>query len=109
MSDPEDRPQDTAGRRIARWQPYQGRPPSRGAMSCREEILAGLHELLQHRPHREFLLAELLSHMARRGTCYGRCTVRRHVLAVMCTNSTSQGGGMYPDLMRVRRGVYRAL
>ncbi|GHF61487.1 hypothetical protein HNQ07_004168 [Deinococcus metalli] len=78
-------------------------------MTCRDEILSELQELLKVRPQREFRLGEILRRMAWRNTPYVRVTISNYVTAVMCVNSNAKDGGQYQDLERVGRGVYRLL
>ncbi|THF88411.1 hypothetical protein E7T09_04175 [Deinococcus sp. KSM4-11] len=78
-------------------------------MTCRDEILSAVKELVKDNPDQEFTLEEVLSYMRPRGSPYLRAHLSHHVTAVMCVNSTSKFGGQYQDLERVRKGVYRLL
>lgn len=54
-----------------------------------------------------FSPAELIAEAGRRGSTYLETTLRTHIVSSMCVNAPGPSGGIYPDLERVGRGLYR--
>jgi hypothetical protein len=50
---------------------------------------------------------ELIARARQMGSAYPESTLRTHIVSFMCGNATSRFAGIYPDLVRVGRGLYK--
>ena len=76
-------------------------------LTCRDEILEAIHDILRRSGRHEFTVTDVLTEMSRRGTRYAESTIRTHVVSRMCSNAPDNHGMTFPDLTRVDRGTYR--
>lgn len=56
-----------------------------------------------------FSPAELMVEARERGSRYPDATLRTHIVSHMCINASGPSAGIYPDLVRVSRGLYRLI
>jgi sulfur relay (sulfurtransferase) complex TusBCD TusD component (DsrE family) len=75
--------------------------------TCRDEILAAIHGLLQHSETDVFSVSDIVNEMRARGTSYQESTIRKHVTSRMCGNAPDHRGVVYSDLRRLDRGLYK--
>ncbi|UQN05489.1 hypothetical protein [Deinococcus sp. QL22] len=78
-------------------------------MTCRDEILVTVNELVKDRTPKTFHLSELMDAMRAKNTRYLDSTIRTHVTSRMCQNTPKNHQTTYDDFERVGVGVYRLL
>lgn len=76
-------------------------------MSCRDEILECVREVLARTGREDFAVGDILECMRRRSTTYSDSTIRTHIVARLSANAPHHHAVTYPDLERTRRGTYR--
>ena len=76
-------------------------------MTCREEILKSVPQLLAQTGDSEFTVQELVDFMEDAGTGFAESTIRTHVTSRMCANAPDNHAVTYSDFVWVRHGVYR--
>jgi hypothetical protein len=76
-------------------------------ITCREEILSRVRQMLQQNSRSEFTVQEAVDLMRTSGSTYAESTIRTHITSRMCANAPQNHAVKYGDLMRVRHGVYR--
>lgn len=75
--------------------------------TCRDEVLAAFRALERRHARLEYSPAEVIAEMRARGDRHQESTIRTHIVSAMCVNAPPNHKVRYPDLQRVRRGLYR--
>ena len=75
-------------------------------MSAREDIKRAAAALTDQ-GQVPFSPIELIGEARKLGCLYRDPTLRTHIVNYMCINAGGESAGMYPDLLRVSRGLYR--
>ena len=76
-------------------------------MTCRDEILSCVQQLVAQNGKKEFTVQEVVNAMQTAGTKYAEATIRTHVTSRLCANAPDHHAVTYPDFVRVGEGVYR--
>ncbi len=75
-------------------------------MSARTDVRTAAASLMQ-KGQTLFSPAELIAEARQGGSSYPEVTLRTHIVSSMCVNASGPSAGVYPDLVRVSRGLYR--
>ncbi len=78
-------------------------------MTCRDEILACVQELVQRTGEEHFTTQDILDCMKKKGTQHKESTITTHITSRLCANAPNHHGTTYNDLERTDRGTYRLL
>lgn len=78
-------------------------------MTCRDEILRVVRDLVQDRPDREFWVFEVIERLRWSGAPFKEATIRDAISMAMCVDTDSSVPPLYRDLERVGRGRYRLI
>lgn len=78
-------------------------------MSCRDEILSCVTELIARKNRNDFNVAEVIDCMQNRGTRYKNSTIRTHISSRLCANAPDNHNKTYPDFEHIYAGKYRLL
>jgi len=78
-------------------------------MTCRDEILTAISQVINEKGKNEFSMPEIVIEVKKNGTQYQESTIRTHISSRMCTNSPNNHGTTYNDIERIRKGIYRLL
>lgn len=76
-------------------------------MTCREEILEVIHQLMRETGQPTFTPTQVIERMLARGTLHKELTIRAYVTYGMCAAEGEAGRRRFSDLERVGRGQYR--
>jgi hypothetical protein len=76
-------------------------------MTCRDEILDCVRELVSQSGLATFTIEGVIGLMQERGTRYRESTIRTHVSSRMCINAPAHHASRYPDFERIGHGLYR--
>jgi len=76
-------------------------------MTCRNEILKCVKEILNQKSNNEFTIQEVIDCMRSKGTKYKESGIRTHVTSRLCSNAPDNHAVTYPDFVRTDRGIYR--
>ena len=76
-------------------------------MTCRSEIIKAINVLSSKTNRDTFALKEIVRQVLAQTAEYVESTIRTHITSWMCVNTTTGHGGMYPDLFKAGRGLYR--
>jgi hypothetical protein len=74
-------------------------------VTARSEILAAIPAAMA--PDGTFSIQDVWIELERRGTRYSKSTIQTHIASRMCASAPAHHVVRYPDLVRVRDGVYR--
>lgn len=78
-------------------------------MTCRDEILECVAQIIANTGKNEFSIEDVIQAMTDRGSQYQDSTIRTHVAARMCTNAPQNHAVKYHDLERIETGLSRLL
>ena len=78
-------------------------------MTCRDEILEAVHQVLLRTTGDAFTVQQIVDEMRARNTLYEESTIRTHVTSRMCTNAPDNHAVVHRDLERIDSGTYRLL
>lgn len=76
-------------------------------MSCRDEILKCVSDILQQTGKEEFTVQEVINCMRRKLSKYKESTIRTHISSRLCANAPDHHAVTYDDLERTERRTYR--
>jgi len=76
-------------------------------MSCRDEILKCVSEIVRQTGKGEFTIKEVIDCMRRKVSKYKVSTIRIHISSRLCANAPDHHAVTYDDLERTDRGTYR--
>ena len=76
-------------------------------MTCRNEILKCVKEIIDKKSNNEFTTKEVIDCMRSKGTKYKESTIRTHITSRLCCNAPDNHAVTYPDFVRIDRGTYR--
>lgn len=76
-------------------------------MTCREEILMAVKEIIKAKEENSFRVNEVLEWMQQRGTTFSERTIRTHITSRCCSNAPDHHGKCYKDFSRIQTGIYR--
>ncbi|GHF54205.1 hypothetical protein HNQ07_003572 [Deinococcus metalli] len=76
-------------------------------MTCRDDILEVIRELVQGRTDQTFGAADVVAGMKARGHQYKELSIRTYVTSTLCAPAPDPTGRRTQDLERVTRGRYR--
>jgi len=77
--------------------------------NCRGEILEAVKVIIKEKNKNEFSPNEVIKHMKDNRTRYKEGTIKNHIIAKCCINTTSTFGTLYEDFERIDRGLYKLL
>jgi len=77
------------------------------AVTCRDEILACVREIVAHTGRDEVSVRDVIKYMLDRGTSYSDSTIRTHIVSRLCANAPDHHAVTYGDFERTDRGTYR--
>lgn len=78
-------------------------------MTCREEILQTVNEVIRDSGTNSFTVAEVLGRMQAKKTKYLESTIRTHITSSMCRNAPPNHFTRYPHFERIGMGTYRLI
>ena len=78
-------------------------------MSCRDEILNVVSQLISTKGINEFTTSEVLHYMMDFGTQFKESTIRTHITSRLCGNAPDNHGTTYNDFERIGVGKYKLL
>lgn len=78
-------------------------------MTCRDEILECVRNVMTQSGLAYFTVQEVVDCMARQGSRYAESTIRTHVTSRMCANAPDHHAVRYQDVERIEHGKYRPL
>ena len=76
-------------------------------MTCRDEILKCVHELIRETGSKDFTIQDIINRMKNKGSRYEASTIRTHICSRMCKNAPDHHAVTYNDFRRTERGTYR--
>ena len=76
-------------------------------MTCRSEIIEAMKLLASKTDRDTFARKEIVRQVKSQTNEYQESTIRTHIISWMCVNTVTGHGGLYPDLFKVGRGLYR--
>jgi hypothetical protein len=77
------------------------------SMTCRSEINEAMNLLTSNTRLGTFSPKEIILQVQSQTNEYQESTIRTHITSWMCVNTVTGHGGLYPDLFKVGRGLYR--
>lgn len=78
-------------------------------MTCRDEILVCVENLIKKTGSNKFFLEDVIKCMMENGTQYQESTIRTHVSSRMCRNAPQHHQVKYEDLERIGHGKYQLI
>jgi len=78
-------------------------------MTCRDEIIDVVHQIVESKGKNEFTIPEVIDQMANNGTQYTNNGIRTEICNRLCVNSPKNHAVKHDDFERVDRGVYKIL
>lgn len=78
-------------------------------MTCRDELLIIIRNLVSESEKNEFSLDEVFKLAKEKRIKYSDSTIKTHLSSRMCINSPQHHQTKYDDLERIKRGLYRLL
>jgi len=78
-------------------------------MSCRDEILNVVSQLISTKGINEFTTSEVLHYMMDNGTQFKESTIRTHITSRLCGNAPDNHGTTYNDFERIGVDKYKLL
>jgi len=76
-------------------------------MTCRDEILECVQQIIRNTGKNEFTIEDVLGWMKNNGTTYKESTIRTHITSRMCKNAPQNHQVKYADFERIDHGIYR--
>lgn len=76
-------------------------------MSCRDELLTIIRDLVDKRNNNEFTLSEIIHVSKEKNIPYSESTIKTHISSRMCKNSPQNHLVKYEDIERLSRGIYK--
>lgn len=76
-------------------------------MTCRDEILNSVREIIKAKGKNEFTAAEVIRAMQTKGTKFEASTIRTHISSKLCADAPDNHGKTYNDFERVGHGLYK--
>jgi hypothetical protein len=76
-------------------------------MSARIEIIKAVKQLEVKTKRDTFSPIEIIRQVLSQSNNFRISTLRTHLTSWMCVNTVTGHGGIYPDLYKVGRGLYR--
>lgn len=78
-------------------------------MTCRDELLEIIRDLVSVKGKNEFSLHEVVRLAKEKNINFPENTITTHISSKMCLNSPQHHHTKYDDLERVKRGVYKLI
>ena len=78
-------------------------------MTCREEIMISVKQIIEAKGVNEFSIIEVIRHMNNNGTHFRESTIRTHITSRLCKNAPDNHMVTYNDFERIEKGLYKLL
>ena len=78
-------------------------------MTCRDEILISVKQIISSKGINEFSIIEVIRQMKANGTEFAESTIRTHITSRLCANAPDNHIVTYNDFERIDKGRYRLL
>ena len=78
-------------------------------MTCRDEILDTVQQIINEKGVNEFTIPEVIHHMVNTGTQFKENTIRTHIASRLCVNAPDNHAVTYADFERIGNSTYKLL
>lgn len=78
-------------------------------MTCRDEILTTVQQIIRAKGINEFTILEVVHHMMNNGTQFKESTIRTHISSRLCSNAPDNHAITYEDFERIGDSIYKLL